>query len=331
MTSTPAARGAAGRARIRLGPLVLALLLLAPLAVAHVPHARGSIQYSEGERSVSIEKSGTAAFVNLTLVADIERDPVMHVIDPAQGLVLASYRPSPPEADARYEQRWSIERILEYHDANADGRYEPGLDGQIRSWRLSSYQWTGPVVSDATIARTAVRDIAWTGQLQGAPNVTLEAVAAGKPLSDEGANARSQDVLLYLTFSAFPKRNVGALYVLESTIATRGNATLVEERTKNLTTDVALTQGSRRGFLDWGGSAIVDGAEASALVFVGEPQEDGDDVARALRLDFPRLDRSLRLVVVSAVEYATPARSPDLTAPLVALVLVGVALSRRAR
>ena len=72
---------------MRVAPLLIAALLAAPLAAAHLPHNRSSIQVSESERGVAVEARGTAVYANLTLLADIERDAVMHVVDPAQGVV----------------------------------------------------------------------------------------------------------------------------------------------------------------------------------------------------------------------------------------------------
>jgi hypothetical protein len=286
--------------------LALAALLLLPAAAAHIPHARGQVQPSESSRIDEVRMNGTAAEVTMIDTGDRLRHLVTQKVDPGHLAIDATERDDSSVADANaLHARFEISRLLLYHDANADGAYEPGTDLVLKSWRYVNYVWKTDGVRQVGVGGlTGVSDVFWTGTLGGAPNATLEMVAAGEDVTDEGATARPQDLLLYLTVPSLPPRDVGSLYAFEGAITAPAGSTLGRSLVDNLTLDAHADEpGGRRAYLDWGGQATVDRREANVTFDADPPQRVGGDDVFAVRWSLPLTDRSIRLVMVSAVEY----------------------------
>ena len=77
----------------------------------------------------------------------------------------------------------------------------------------------------------------------------------------------------------------------------------------------------KRQFLDWGAEGVVDGREQRLAADLDAPAADG---SAAFRIHLPLMDQSLRLVMVTGVEYAKEDRRA--LAPALPLVLAAVAL-----
>lgn len=309
----------------------LALLLLAtltaPLAAAHLQFERPTLQAGQSLRMVEASMNGTRATISLTQSADILRDHVEHVIDPAEGIIQVEHRRDTPVAAGAFRQTWRIDRLLEYRDLNDNGRYESTTDTPVKSYRLDAYQWNATPFQDVSVGGLPARYASWDGYLKDAPRIRIEVAASGKDVLDEGARGRPQDVLLYVTFTEMPTRQAGDLFTLEGAFTTPQDAIVQEFRTRNASLGLATDHTARRGFLVWGGEALLDGRERLIPpVFLGPPvaNEDGTQT-QPLRLDLTLFERSMRLVLVSGVEYQRAQESPG--APLAALVAAVVALA----
>lgn len=314
--------------------VLLALVaLLAPTAAAHVDRDRYSLQPGQVERDVSLTHSGTTARVELLSGRDPLRDLVRHTIDPARGIFESEYREHPSDAASGFAARWTILRLVEYGDLNDDGQYQPGLDPVVRSWRPGGYEWNVTPPRRVFIGGVIGDDMAWNGTAAGAPNVRLELGASGRAMQDEGARVKPQDVILYLDIEGFPPRGVGNLYAIEGQLApptgaaVRFDPAVVENRT--IPAGIVVESPGRLAVLDWGAQATVDGVEEFLNATIGDAEPSGN---RTFLLHLPRFDASLRMVLVSAVEYVNATkRGPGFEAAWVALAVGVVALAGRFR
>ena len=319
------------RARVILALLGAALLAL-PTALAHLEFARPSLQAGEPPRAVQMTLQGTAAEVALTDSFDPLRNWVLHDVDPAKGLVRAEHRRDPPRAEEAFVARAELARLVEYRDLNADGRFSTGVDTALRSWRFSSQPWKATPVQNATVGGARGKAVTWTSNLTGAPSFEMTLAAAGLEVTDEGARARPQDVLLYLDALEVPPRGVGALHVLEGAVTAPEGSVLREVDTPDNETVGFYVEGDgRRYYFLWGGQGAVDGREQPLGFTHGEPTVGDGNATWEFRLHLPTMDRSLHLVVVSGIEYApSTARTPGpaawaiLAAAGAALLLVRV-------
>lgn len=315
-----------------LGSWGLLLVLLIPLALAHADHTRPSLQESEETRTVHATLAGANATIELLRASDPPADYVRHVIDMKRGVVSVEHRPQASQADAAFTVRFVLTRVLEYRDQNHDGAYTPGVDAAIRSWKPSSYVWNASGPSPVRVADVQGQLLRWQGNASGAPGVRLDAVLAGAAFVDEGATVRAQDAALYLDLTDFPLRGTGNLHAIEGVVEAPPGATarLDTGTGANLTAGLVVEAPGRLAFLDWGAEGTVDGKEQRLAVDLDDAKPDG---TREFRLHLPLMDESLRLVMVSGVEYAKENRRAD--AVPVAMVLlvaacVGLAFRRRA-
>jgi hypothetical protein len=325
-----------GLMRRALGVVVVLGLALAPALVeAHIDHERPHIQSFQSGRSPLMTVTGKAAHVEMVSRLDPMTNAVTYDLDPSRARLASDYRAQPSDNSTSFVTVWELTRFVEYHDGNADGRYQPASDTVVRAWRLSAYEWnvTGP--RSVLIGAQEARDVVWTGRLLGAPNLTLELDAAGAPFTDEGARVLPQDVILYLDAAGFPPRGSGDLYALEGTLRAPAGATVVHDVATNASqpnvTAGMLIQGSdRQSGLDWGAQATVDKAEQFVTLAVDEPQQDG---TRAFRIDYPRFDKSLRQIFVASVEYVVPAvrGSPGVEMVVILAAIAGSAFARSKR
>jgi hypothetical protein len=319
--------------RATLPLLALAALLLLPAASGHLAFTRPSIQPGEGQRLVDVAVKGSAATVDLLDRTDPLRHAVRHEVDPARGLVRVEHRADPPDAGDAFSMRLTLTRFLEYRDVNADGRYAPGVDVALRPWPFAAQPWKTSPVQNVTVGGAPSRSVSWNANATGAPHLDLAVAATGFDVTDEGARARPQDVLLYLDLKDLPARGTGNLHVLEMTLAAPpGSALAPVLSPENQTVGVRVDHDGRRAFLLWGGQATVDGRE-QLLAFSQEPaQGDGADATWLVRLHFPLMDRGAHVVLVSGVEYETPvARTPGLETWALVAVACGLAAARVGR
>lgn len=287
-----------------------ALVAAAALAQAHLAHDRPFLQPSESQREVSVEVNRTAARFDLTQEADPLRHLVRHVVDPARGLVRVEHRDPPSDAAGASFAEWRLTRIVEYRDDNDDQRLDAG-DDVVRSWRLAAYAWnvTGP--RSVRVGEQAGHDVAWSGALEGGPSVALDVVATGRPIQDEGASARSQDVVVYLDLLNFSRRGVGHLYAIEGSVVSRAGAALRADADAQGTYGAYVDALGDRAYLVWGAQAQLDGVEQPVAFSAGDAVEEGGNVTWPVSWSFPVFDRSARMVLVSAVEYPLPTGRPD--------------------
>lgn len=307
---------------MRLAPLALLVLALAPFAAAHVPFDRPSLQPTEPVRDVEIEPARIGAAITLLQASDPLRHSVRHEVDP-RGALGVEHRPDlsrPPSFSARIQ----LDRLAEYRDLNADAKFTPEVDTIARQWRLSSQPWTASVVQNVTLGGLRGKSMTWTADLLGNPHFSLTAAAAGQQVVDEGALARPQDVLLYFDVSSLPPRGTGHLHLLEGSFVAPSGATLHEVLgADNATAGVYVERGNERAYLLWGAQATLDGREQLLTFSTGEPAEAEGNVTWPFRLHFPLTDRTMHLVMVQAIEYAPPASrtpGPGLAAVVVAAV-----------
>lgn len=314
--------------------VLFALLLLAPLAAAHVDDARPILQRSERERTVDARMEGLVAVVDLHQSVDPLRETVRHVIDPARGRLTVEHRPDASDRESAFNATWELTRILEYRDLNADGRFQPNQDTAVRVWRLQNYRWNATPIRDVSVGGVAAKSVIWEGALGGAPTLRLEMAVAGKEFTDEGALARAQDVMLYLDVRGLPPRGVGSLYAIDGSFTFTPGATPSAALAQgNVTTGALVDAPARRALLIWGGEALLDGREQRIFATVGEPGTSPDGLpSSALRLHMPLMDSTMHFVLVSGIEYEVPAeRAPGPWLALAVLLVAGVAVLSRAR
>lgn len=317
---------------MRVALVLLAAALLAPLVAAHVPHTRPPLQASEAPRQVETSLNGTVATFDLYDQSDRLRHYVRHVVAPGRMSFEVQMRDDASVAEGAIQARWELARLLLFRDANADGAYQPGTDSVLKSWRFQSYVWKTTGVKPVRVGTASnADDVLWNGSLAGAPNVTLEVVASGRDVTDEGARARPQDALAYLTFPDLPPRPTGTLYAIEGTLVAAEGASVTVDTAQNLTMGIHVDDVAKRAYLDWGGEATVDGHEGAMTLGLDDPTVANGQQSRPFRWSFPVLDKSIRVVFVSAVEF-TPTTSrgvPGFELPLAAAALVALALARR--
>lgn len=316
---------------MRLRVALLLVLLLAPSALAHLQGARPILQRGQRERIMEVEFEGLVANVRLLQSGEPLRQSVRHVIDPPRGVFLVEHREDASDPEDSFWARWEIVRLVEYRDLNVDGRFEPERDTPVKAWRLQHYQWRIAARQSVLVGDVTGTSIVWEGNLTGAPDLRVEAVFAGKDFTDEGAVTRPQDVLLYIDILDLPSRGVGSLYAMEALVTVQGATQLSFHRVQDVPTAALADAPSRRAMLVWGGEALLDGREQRLDATYGAPVEKGGNVSRALLLHIPTTDESMRLVVLSAVEYASENLRAPSAAPgaLVAILVLVVLLRRR--
>ena len=305
----------------------LLLLLVAPLAAAHVDHARPALQEAQEARSVHATLSGPNATVELLRASDPVSDYVRHVLDARRGVVLAEYRPQASDAGGAFYARCVLARIVEYRDQNRDGAYSPGVDIQVRSWAPSGYVWnvTGPQV--VRVADVQAQLLRFQGNASGAPAWRMDAVLGGQPFVDEGATVRPQDAVLYVDLTNLPRRGTGNLHAIEGTVQPSPGASARLDKGDNYTAGILVEAPGRLAFLDWGAEGVVDGREQRLAADLDPPRADG---SADFRIHLPLMDESLRLVMVSGVDYHKEDRRTEAVSLLgVMVVLALLALARR--
>ena len=322
--------------RARTAFLLLAAALLAlPGADAHLEFQRPSIQAGETQRLIEATVSGPAATFRLVDRADPLRNAVRHEVDPSEALVLVEHRRDPPQAHDAFTMRVGLVRLAEYRDLNADGRFTPDLDAAVKAWRFENQPWQTSPVQNATVGGAPARSVSWGANLTGNPHFDLTLAATGYDVTDEGARARPQDVLLYLDVKDLPPRGTGSLHFLEATVTAPAGSTLAQVLgANNHTVGVHVDHDGRRGFFLWGGQAAVDGREQLVLYSQEGPVVEKGNATWTFRLGFPLMDRSARLVMVSGVEYAPPdkgAPAPGAWALLATGAACALLLGRRGR
>jgi hypothetical protein len=278
--------------------------------------------------------NGTEARLDMLAPNDPLVNLVRHRVDPRAGAFESEYRPDDSVAATAFRTRVTWARFLEYHDTNQDQRYENGTDTIIRSWPLSAYAWTTTGWRAVFVGGQTAQDLSFTGTASGAPRLKIELAAAGAAVTDEGAKARAQDVLLYVDMSGFPSRGAGDLYALEGTVAPPPgadvslDAILDPNGTVPLAVLARSAAGDRLAFFDWGGQATLDGSVQDLNASLDPPSDASG--TRTVRWDFPLFDKTLHMVMVSGVEYTLPdKRAPDVALPVAMLAVGALAWARR--
>lgn len=289
------------RARV----LLLLALLLAPGALAHIQGARPILQRGQTERIVDLDPDGLDLNVDLSLVDDPLRQTVVHEVSPQAGRFRVEHREDGSREEGRFYAEWQVERILEYHDANLNGRWDPTADTPIRAWRPVHYQWTLAAIQEVQVADVRAQSVVWEANLTSAPDLRLEVVAAGKDFTDEGAIVRPQDLALYLDVKGLPPRATGDLYAIEIRARVQASTALslhvAEETPTALLADAPL----RRALFVWGGEAALDGREQRLDATLSEERDEGNGNRSALlTLHVPPAEQEMRFVLLSGVEYA---------------------------
>lgn len=314
--------------------LLLVLVALVGEAAAHIDHTRPSIQGFEAPRTVEMRVSGLDAKADLVLTNEPLRQLITHTAAP-RGLFLGvAHRPDLSSSQDEAAFRWELTRLVEYRDANGDARFDEGTEPVARQWRFASYGWSVSGIRNVTVGGAAAKDVLWTGSIRGGPNASVEVAAAGAAFSDEGARVRSQDIIVYLSFTGFPERGVGNLYALEGRLVAPRGAAVETINAQNATVGVYGHHADRRGFFVWGGEALLRGAEKPVEFSMEAPSDDGANLTRVFRLHMPIFDGDARFVLVSGIEYDVPTgRQPLIPAlPLWALLagaLLSVWMARR--
>lgn len=303
--------------------------MLTPLAAAHAEHDRPSIQADQEVRTVRAALAGANATVELLKASDAVSDYVRHTLDLRRGVIAVEERPQASRADDAFSARFTLLRLVEYRDANRDGAYSPGADLVARSWTPSQYAWNATGPQSVRVADVQAQFLRWQANATGSPAIRVDAVAAGRAFTDEGARARPQDVVLYVDFTNLPVRAAGHLHAIEGLVQTSPGASVRLDRGPNLTAGLVVEAPHRLAFLDWGAEGVVDGKEQRLAADLREPKPDGS-VEFVLHL--PIMDESLRLVMVSGVEYEKEERRADgvgLAVTLATVVLLAVWTRRR--
>lgn len=310
-------------------PLLVVLVLAAPLAHAHLDYERPILQAGQPPRNVDILSVGGAGEVTLYDRTDPLRNVVWHDVQPARGLFRVEHRADPPQASDAFWLQVEMARLVEYKDFNTDGRLTEGLDNVVKTWRLASPTWRATEVQNASVGGATGRIISWDANLSGGPRVELILAATGLEVADEGARARPQDVLLYLDFVGMPPRGTGHLHALEGTFTAPANADLAPILSdQNATVGVRADGDGRRALFVWGGQAQVDGREQSVGFHLGEPTVADGNATWPYRLHFPIMDEGAHLVLVSGIEYEVRGERTPLAPWLAPLALAGAGLAR---
>lgn len=307
--------------------LVLALLL-APVAAAHLQYERPSIQEAQEDRNVLVDVDGVNATFEFLHSRDAVSDYVRHVVDPKRGVFSVEYRPQASEGDEAFGARWVLTRFIEYRDQNQDGAYTPVTDTVVRSWRLQGYVWNATSPQLVRVGPVQGQYVRWNGNLTGGPALQVEVVGAGKAFVDEGATARSQDVVVYLRASGFPTRGSGNLHAVEGEAVPLGGGTFRLLHEGEETVALLLESPDRLAILDWGGQATVDRVEGRVQAALDAPTPDG---SAAFRLSLPRADQDVAFVLVSGVEYVEVDRRAAGGGAVVLLFVAGVLVALSGR
>jgi len=282
---------------------------------------------------VETSRDGTLASVNLFLDSDPLVNLVRFRVDPAHGLFESEFRRDDSDASAAFRTRVTLTRFLEYRDLNADLHFENGSDMVVHSWRLDAYKWETTPWRAVFIGGQQAQDTAWAANASGAPDLKFELGAAGLAFTDEGARVRQQDVVVYVDMKNFPPRGVGNLYAIEGTISSTPGASpsvhvVTDANGTKLPVALLVTTPDRLGFFDWGGQATLDKVEQNLNVSLFSGSDASGD--SSFVVEFPRFDKTARMVLVSGVEYRLPdKRSPEagVAAILATLGVLSLALS----
>ena len=298
------------------------VVLLAPVALAHIAHERPPVQETQADRNVLPNVDGVNATFEFFHSRDAVSDYVRHVVDPKRGVVSVEYRPQASATDDAFGARWVVTRVIEYRDQNQDGVYTPVTDTVVRSWRLQGYTWNVTAPQLVRVGAVQGQYVRWNGNLTGGPGIQLEVVGAGKEFVDEGATVRSQDLIVYLHVAGFPERGSGNLHAIEGEAVPLGPGAFRLLNEGEDTVALLLEAADRLALFDWGGEALVDGVEGRVQGELDAPTPNG---AVAFRLSLPRADEEARFVLVSGVEYKEVDRRAS-GGGAVAILLVGAAL-----
>lgn len=306
---------------------LLALLMIAPTAVAHLPGARPILQRAQFDRIVDLRPGDVALELHLEVETDPLRHLVIHEMDPSQGRFYVEYRKDASVAEGRYYALWDFRRLLEFRDVNANGKFEDATDTVVRSWRFEYFDWRRDDLQNALLEDVRGFTTIWTGNLTGAPTMRIQAAFAGKDFADEGAIVRPQDVILYYDVTNIPERGIGSLYAFEIDVSVRDDAVLALHRVNETPTAILADAYLRRAFLVWGGEGLLDGREQRLdAEILDETVAEGNKTAR-LVVTLPTVDRSMRFVMVAGIEYGTEQeRSPTPMPPILAAVALAIAL-----
>lgn len=310
--------------------LALAVLLVLPAATAHVTGARPVLQRSERDRVVGLDPEALGLGVDLSLTGDPLRQLVTHYMDPTRGLLYVEHREDGSRGDERFYAQWKLERLVEFRDANVNNLYEPQSDLRVRSWALDHYRWQRQPLRSAEVDGVQGTDILWEANLTGAPHVRAEAFIAGKSLADEGALVRPQDVITYLDFTQMPARQIGSLYALEATVTVQESTQLSLYDVDNVSTALLADAPGRRALFVWGGEAQLDDTEQRLVATItNERVDDRGNRTATFTLHIPTVDRSMRFVFVTGVEYEPENLRTPFPGALVLVALSLMALLRR--
>lgn len=308
----------------------LALILL-PLAAAHLQGARPVFQGIERNRIVDLRPDGVRLQADLSLTGDPLRHFVSHEVDPPAGDFRLEYRPDGSDAETAFATLWHVARLIEYRDANTNGRFDTGIDTPAKLWRFSAYEWSEGFVQRVQVGGVDGSSILWQGNITGGPQIRLEVAVAGREFDDEGVRVRPQDVAIYLDFLELPTRGIGHLYAFEWEVTVPATARLAFHTVEETPTALLALADLQTAIFLWGGEALVDGIETRYnATLEGEATTDGRTTAR-LVLHLPTADESLRFAFVSAIEYGSETRRQPLPWGLALVATAAVALAWRRR
>lgn len=313
---------------------MLLLILLAPAADAHLAGSRPILQRAQFNRIVDLRPADPGIELHLQIENDPLRHIVVHGLDPATGILYSEYREDASIGKDRFFALWQLERLVEFRDANLNGRYEDVTDTVVRSWRFEHYDWRRAAIQTVALEDVQGTSAIWEGNLTGAPTMRLQAAFAGKDFTDEGAIVRPQDVILYYDVTNIPERGIGSLYALEIDVTVPDDAVLALHEVNETPTAILSDSFLRRAFLVWGGEGFLDGREQRLAATIVDEAVDGANRTARLVLHMPIVDESMRFVMVMGIEYGTESpRSATPMPPLVALgaIVIVAALARRSR
>lgn len=317
--------------RLRAPLALMALVLLAPLADAHIQGARPIMQPAEGERTVMLQPSGLDLRVDLPLTSDPLRQPIRYDVRPATDGFRVEHREDGSDASEAFFAQWHIERILEYRDNNLNGLWDNEPDTLVKAWRPLHYQWRVGGIQQVVVAEVRAESAVWEANLTGAPELRLEVVAAGRTFSDEGAFVRPQDLAVYLNVAKLPPRDVGSLYAVEIRMRTEDAASLSLHVAEETPTALLADVPRRRALFVWGGEAVLDGAERRLGATLREERVEEGARSALLVLHIPVAESDFRFVLVWGLEYRIEVRrgAPEPPAALALLAVGAVALAAR--